>query len=182
MTYQFFPRTRSTTQHPRTCVAWGSRQWSSTEASSHPDSSSASASTGIGVKIRDLYMVAARVTTGDVSHRGSAVTGRNGLPNTSKTRGTSSRWAAASPGGELCAGNALALAASPIALVTSFSPSSHAEATAADAYTPADRPQLVYAAAPPAAAPRTRRNSLADTRPSAYPSAAVIAPTAGRFR
>ena len=51
-----FPSTRSTTQHPRTCGPFASRQWLRMSSLSQPASWSASARIGIAEKSRDSYI------------------------------------------------------------------------------------------------------------------------------
>src|SRR5206468_3299028 len=71
--YYSLPRTRSTTQHPRTCGP-GPRQWPSTSSLVHPASCSTSARMGIAPKSRDSYIPFASATAVDVRHAASNAT------------------------------------------------------------------------------------------------------------
>src|SRR5262245_36549004 len=79
------PRTRSTTQQPRTCGP-SPRQWLRMSELSHPASSSASARIGIGEKSRDSYIDWARATTVDVRQSALYEIELLGSPNKSRSR------------------------------------------------------------------------------------------------
>src|SRR5262245_45147777 len=78
------PNTKSTTQHPRTCTCFPSRQWSRMTSLSRPASRSGSAKVGIAPKSRESYIRRARATVVSVRHSGEKLIGRKGLPKKSR--------------------------------------------------------------------------------------------------